>query len=347
MKKSALFAVLATAALSLGARAEPDKDMKTVLDALADQNPKPIESLTAAEARKQPTPADATKAVIKKEKGDYRPMPVAKIEDRMIRGADGMIPVRIYTPEGKAPFPVIVYYHGGGFVIATNETYDSTARALANGSKAVVVAVEYRKAPEHKFPAAHEDAFAGYKWVLMNAKSFNGDPERIAVAGESAGGNLALNVALRARDERLQLPVHELLIYPVASSSMNTASYKKNAHAKPLNRAMMEWFVKNYTRSPSDLKDRRLNLLKANFQGLAPATIITAEIDPLMSEGKSLADRMTSQGVRVDYRNFEGVTHEFFGMAPAVSEAATAQDLANTNLRNSFDKQAEEVPNPL
>ena len=200
MKKSVLFAVAATAVLSLGAFADPDKDMKTVLDALADQKPKPIEKLSPAEARKQPTPTDATIAVIRKEKGDYRPMPVAKIEDRMIRGADGMIPARIYTPEGKAPFPVVLYYHGGGFVLATNDTYDASARALAIGSKAIVVAVEYRKAPEHKFPAAHEDAYAAYKWVLMNAKSFKGDPGRVAVAGESAGGNLALNVALRLLD---------------------------------------------------------------------------------------------------------------------------------------------------
>jgi acetyl esterase len=267
---------------------------------------------------------------------------VAKIEEKMIQGAVGEIPARIYMPEGKGPFPVIVYFHGGGFVIATNDTYDASARSLVNGSKAIVVAVEYRKAPENKFPAAHDDAFAAYKWVLANAQTINGDPKRVAVAGESAGGNLALNVAIRARDEKIMLPTHELLIYPLAGSDMNTASYKKNADAKPLNKAMMGWFVQNYIRTPDDAKDPRINLLSANFKGLRPATIITAEIDPLMTEGKELADRMKNQGVAVDYRNYDGVTHEFFGMAPVVKAAIDAQSFATTNLKKSFEMQAQE-----
>ncbi len=326
----------------LAIAAGPNPEMKKVLDTLKNQNGKPLDTLSAKEARKQPTPADATIAVIKEREGLYRPIALARVEEKEIDGAEGKIGVRIYYPEGKTPLPVIVYYHGGGFVIATNDTYDSSARALAKKSNAIVVAVEYRKAPEHKFPAAHDDAFAAYKWVLKNARSFGGDPLRIAVAGESAGGNLALNTAIRARDEGLTLPTHELLIYPVASTSMNSASYTEHANAAPLNKSGMAWFVQNYTNGTSDLKDKRLNLVEADFKGLNPATIITADIDPLRDDGKNLAERMRGQGVTVDYRNFEGVTHEFFGMAPVLSEAREAQNLATTNLTSAFEKQAQE-----
>ncbi len=324
------------------AATEPTTDMNQVLDALKAQNGKPIETLTAEQARLQKGPADAVKSVMTKKNGSFQPIELSKVEDREIDGAAGKISARIYTPEGKTPLPVIVYYHGGGFVIATNDTYDSSARALAKNANAIVVAVEYRKAPEHKFPAAHDDAFAAYKWVLLNAQNIGGDPQRIAVAGESAGGNLALNTAIRARDEGLSIPTHQLLIYPVASTSMDSASYKEHANAIPLSKKGMSWFVENYTNGTTDLKDKRLNLVDANFKGLRPATIITADIDPLRDEGKLLAERMRAQGVEVEYRNYAGVTHEFFGMAPLVQEAAAAQNFAVTDLKESFEKQAQE-----
>lgn len=333
---------LAAALPLMAFAAEPDKDMKEVLDSLKDQKGKPIETLTPESARTQPTPADAAMAVITKKDGEFKPIELKKIEDKEIDGAAGKITARFYTPEGTGPMPVIVYYHGGGFVIATNDTYDASARALAKNSKAIVVAVEYRKAPENKFPAAHDDAFAAYRWVLTNAQSFGGDPDRIAVAGESAGGNLALNTAIKARDAGLTIPTHELLIYPVATTGMDTESYKEYKDAKPLNAAGMKWFVQNYTNGTTDLQDKRLNLVEANFKGLNPATIITAEIDPLRDDGKILADKMKSQGVSVDYKKFDGVTHEFFGMAPVVSDAVDAQTLATTNLTKSFEKEAQE-----
>lgn len=324
------------------AATEPTTDMKQVLDALKAQDSKPIETLTPEQARLQKGPSDAVKSVMTKKDGSFKPIELSKIEDREIDGAAGKIGARIYTPEGKTPLPVIVYYHGGGFVIATNDTYDASARALAKNANAIVVAVEYRKAPEHKFPAAHEDAFAAYKWVLLNAQNIGGDPQRIAVAGESAGGNLALNTAIRARDEGLSIPTHQLLIYPVASTSMDSASYKEHANAKPLSKKGMTWFVENYTNGTTDLQDKRLNLVEANFKGLRPATIITADIDPLRDEGKLLAERMRGQGVEVEYRNYDGVTHEFFGMAPLIQEAAAAQNFAVTDLKESFEKQAQE-----
>jgi len=319
---------------------EPNSQMKSVLDQLGSEGGKPIETLSATEARQQPTPADAVKDLLKKNQGKVSPEVVAKVENRQIDGAEGKIAARIYTPAGQGPMPVVVYYHGGGFVIATNDTYDATPRAIANQAKAIVVSVEYRKAPEHKFPAAHNDAIAAYKWVLSNAASFNGDPKRIAVAGESAGGNLALNVAIAARNQNLALPIYELLVYPVAGNNMNTPSYQANANSKPLNKPMMSWFFKNYLNSPQDAIDPRLNLLQADLHGLKPATVITAEIDPLQSEGKLLAERMKSQGVEVDYKNFDGVTHEFFGMASVLDQAKAAQRLATSDLRRAFADKA-------
>lgn len=315
--------------------ASPNKEMNTVLTELAKKGGKPIESLTAGEARKQPTPTDAVKAVMETKKDQ----PVAKvvIKEIHVDGADGPIPARVYIPEGGIkPMPVVVYYHGGGFVIADNNVYDATPRSLADQTKSIFISVEYRKAPEHKFPAAHDDAFAAYKWVLTNAGSFGGDPKRVAVAGESAGGNLALNVAIRARDEKVQIPAHELIVYPVAGSYMGTSSYKENANAKPLNRAMMGWFMDQYLTDPKQKDDRRINLLTANFQGLNNATIITAQIDPLRSEGFELAEKMKAQGVDVKYKNYKGVTHEFFGMASVLKEAREAQKLAAKDLTKSF-----------
>jgi acetyl esterase/lipase len=240
--------------------ADVDKDMGRVLTALAGLGGKAIETLTPEEARKQPTPADAVKAVLTQDGKPVAPEAVAKVQERTIPSQGGTIPVRIYTPSGvTTPAPVIVYYHGGGFVLASNDVYDATPRGLANGAKAIVVSVDYRKAPEHKFPTAHDDAFAAYRWVLKNAGSFGGDAQRLALAGESAGGNLAENVAILARDQHERQPVHVLLVYPVASSNMSSKSYSDNRDAKPLNKSMMAWFTDKYFRTPADAQDPRIN----------------------------------------------------------------------------------------
>lgn len=315
--------------------AKPTPEMNTILVELAKKDGKPIETLSATDARKQPTPTDAVKSVMEN-KNIKSPETVA-IKEINLDGAAGPIPARIYIPNGGIkPMPIVVYYHGGGFVIADNNVYDATPRSLANQTKSIFISVEYRKGPEFKFPAAHDDAFAAYKWVLKNAGSFDGDSKRVAVAGESAGANLALNVAIRARDEKIQIPMHELLIYPVAGSYMSTASYKENSNAKPLNRDMMGWFMTQYLNNQKEKDDKRINLLTANLQHLGNATIITAQIDPLRSEGKELADKMKAQGIDVKYKNYNGVTHEFFGMAAVLKEARMAQELASKELTKSF-----------
>ena len=335
MKKAVLLASVALFAASQPG-AKPDADMQAVLDQLAKLGGKPIETLTPAAARKQPTPADAVKALLKAQGKPITPEPVGKVADRMIKGAAGQIPAKIYSPAGSGPFAVLVYFHGGGWVIGSPLVYDATPRALVNLVNCVVVSVDYRLAPEHKFPAAHEDAFAAYQWALQNAASINGDPARVAVGGESAGGNLAVSVAMDARDRKVSMPKHMMVVYPIAGGETNTASYGENATAKPLNKAMMEWFFKHYLRSPKDAQDPHINLVAANLKGLPPATVITAEIDPLRSEGQQLAERLKGAGVSVEARDYTGVTHEFFGMSAVVAKAKQAQQVAADGLKSGL-----------
>ena len=337
MKKSLLLAAALGAGAAIAA-VPASPEMQKVLDKLGSLGGKPIPSLTAVEAREQPTPADAVKALLKDEGRSTTPEAVAKVEDRMIPGAAGQLPARIYTPAGKGPMPVVLYFHGGGWVIASKDVYDSTPRALANLAHAIFVSVDYRNAPENKFPAAHDDAIAEYKWVLENAASFGGDPARVAVAGESAGGNLAANVSIAARDQKLQLPVHQLLVYPVAGYDMNTASYVENADAKPLDKPMMAWFFKQVLRSPADGKDPRISLVDADLKGLPETTIVSAQIDPLRSEGELLAKRLKAASVRTEQKTWAGVTHEFFGMGAAVAEAKEAEQWAGARLAKALAK---------
>ena len=365
MKRTSLIAALA-AALTVGTvaalvppaladktapatAAKPDKDMQTVLDALAALNGKPIETLTPAEARLQPTPTDAVKAVIAaKTKKPAAPEPVGNVADQTYPSAAGdKLPLRIYTPKDAkkgAILPVIVYFHGGGWVIANLDVYDSAPRSLANQTGAIVVSAEYHLAPEKKFPAAHDDAFAAYTWVRANAASFGGDPERIAVAGESAGANLAINVALKARDTKQGTIAHMLLVYPVAGKDMTTPSYVANADAKPLNKPMMQWFVKNTFATPDGANDPRIDLVdRTDLAGLPPTTLVTAEIDPLMSEGQALGKKLVAAGVKVDELDVKGVTHEFFGMGAVVAKAKSTLATSAKDLKASLAKAPAKV----
>ncbi len=317
----------------------PNEEMYKILNELDKKGGKSIENLSVEEARMQPTMTDAARTVMANTRdANTELLELAEVKEITVDGGAGLIPARVYRPytKTKVALPIVVYFHGGGFVLADNDVYDSTPRSLANKVKAIIISVEYRKAPEFKFPAAHEDAYAAYKWVVNNADSLKGDPRKIAVAGESEGGNLALNVAIRARDEKFQVPTHELLVYPMAGINMETASYKKYGDTKPLSKSMMNWYLKNYLNNPSEKNDPRINLMNANLKGLKPCTIITAQVDPLRSDGETLAKKMKKQGVSVRYRNYEGVTHEFFGMTPILKDARSAQELAASRLKSSF-----------
>lgn len=311
-------------------------EMQVVIDKLISLGGKPIETLSAKEARMQPTQTDAVMAVMKE---NNMPMPTALCDTvgKDIPVTGGKTHIRIYTPQaGTAPHPVIVYYHGGGYVIADINVYGGSTQGLCEQTGAIVVSVEYPKGPEHKFPAAHNVAFDAYKWVLKNAASFKGDASKIAIVGESAGGNLAANVSIMARDKKLQMPLYQVLVYPVASNDMTNESYTKYAAAKPLNKAMMGWFVKNYLVSTDQSADPRISIVNANLAGLPKTLIIGAEIDPLQTEGKWLSDKLKAANVDTEYKLYEGVTHEFFGMATVVPQAKDAQALASKNIKSAF-----------
>ena len=267
--------------------------------------PKPIETLTPVQARIQPSAADA--AMKRMRQLGISTAPDASVTTRdMPYGNDSMQFARVYRPANTpaGPLPVIVYYHGGGWVIADVNTYDVTSRLLTQQLNAIVVSVEYRTAPEAKFPAQHNDAAAAYRWTLDNAASWGGDTTRLALAGESAGGNLAVATAIYARDNRLPMPRAILAVYPIADSRTDLPSRHDSANAKPLNDAMLNWFGHYYTTSMADMRDPRLDLVHANLRGLPPVTIVNAQIDPLRSDGENLATALLAAGNRVAQRTF-------------------------------------------
>lgn len=327
---------------SSDAAAEPPADGGLVELARAYENlePKAMEMLDVAEARRQPTVADAVRALLLEQGRSADPeqlVPGVSALEIEVGGVTDSLPATVYTPIGTGGAgPVVLYFHGGGWVIANRKVYDGGARNLASEANAIVVSVDYRQAPEHKFPAAWDDALAAYRWLTMNAHTLGGDPGRLALAGEGAGGNLALATAIAARDTDLTQPRHVLSVCPVAQTSLGTKSYVEQTLAKPLNRAMMRWFFNQVVRSESDLVDPRLSLINADLRSLPPVTIINASIDPLRSDGILLEDALRKAGGSVERREFEGVTHEFFGAAAVLQKACEAQAFAGERLRKSF-----------
>lgn len=315
----------------------PTADMQKVLDQLASMGGKPIETLSPQEARQQPSPADAVKALMTKQGMSTAPDSSVTTKDLTYPTGGGEQKARVYIPAGaKGPLPVVLYIHGGGWVIADIDTYDSSPRAIAKGANAIVVSIEYRHAPESKFPAAHTDANNAYQWVLNNAKSWGGDPAKVALLGESAGGNMVVNVAIAARDKHWQAPTSVVAVYPVADSNMATATKLKFTTAKPLNTKMLAWFFLQTLSTPAQALDPRLNLVGADLKGLSPTTIILAEIDPLHDDGANLADKMKAAGDTVEVKEFPGVTHEFFGMGAVVANAKAAEDYASMKIKAGF-----------
>ena len=326
-----------------------NEDMAAVINTYEKLGAKPVHTLTVAQARAQPTPDDALRAVVAAQRGHPFTSDVFTQErDLTVDGAAGPLAARLYdaTP-GHRGEPIVLYFHGGGWVTGDLDTYDLSDRILASEAHAMVLSVAYRLAPENRFPAAHDDAFAAYKWLLANASLLGADPRRIAVAGESAGGNLAINVSIAARDAHIKPPVHELLIYPVAGTDTGTPSYIADKNAVPLGRDDVLWYVKNTISSPADLHDPRLDLIgKADLHGLPPTTIISAEIDPLESDGTFLTYKLQAEGVEVSRTVYAGTTHEFFGMGPAVERAKQAEDFAAQDLDATFDKIGPPPPPP-
>ena len=312
----------------------PAADMQAVLDKLKSLGAKPLETLTPEQARAGPSAADAAKAVAAAKRNRGRAGPEISARDVTYPGAAGSLPARIYTPAGTSNNrPLIVYYHGGGWVIADVDTYDAGARGIARETGAVVVSCEYRRAPDNKFPAAHDDAVACYKWATANAASW-GAGGKVAIAGESAGGNLAIDTGIAARNQKLKAPSALLLVYPIAGSDMSTPSYRDSANAAPLSKAGMMWFVKHVFAKPADAKDPRIDVYKrARLQGLPPTIIINAAAAPLRSDGELLAGALTRAGVDTTRKVYPGTTHEFFGMDAVVANAKAAQVFAGSELK--------------
>lgn len=267
------------------------------------------------------------------------PEEVADVSDSAIRGPGGDIPVRIYTPigAGSDPLPCLIYYHGGGWVLGDIQGVDTACRALANRAGCKVVSVEYRLAPEHKFPAPLKDSYAALEWVAANAASIGVDADRLAVGGDSAGGNLAAAVAIQARDQggpglRLQL-----LVYPVTNHAFGTGSYTDNGDGYLLTRDMMEWFWDHYLTTAEDGKDPLASPLQAgDLSGLPRAFVLTAEFDPLRDEGEAYAARLREAGVQVSHKRFDGQIHAFFQMLGVFPAATEAIGDAAVELKSAF-----------
>jgi acetyl esterase len=331
-----------------------DSDMQAVVDQLVKFKAPPIESLDYGNARNTPTFKNAVEEMASQSATTRAinvampamPEPVEKIEHILIPTSEGEVLARIYYPNTDKNLPVLVYFHGGGWVIASLDVYESSCRALCNAAEAIVVSVNYRQSPEAKFPAAINDAYDSTQWIIQNAAQIGGDPNRVAIAGESAGGNLATVTCLQARDKGGRMPIAQLLVYPVTDTSMSQASYAENQDTIPLHTSMMPWFWNYYLENESDKTNKYVAPLHAdNLSGMPPTILITAEFDPLRDEGEQYAQKLADAGVSVKFQRFDGVVHEFFGLAGAVSKAADAVKFAAEGLQEVFELKGKSQTN--
>lgn len=313
-----------------------DADMRHVLSVLGQMGGKPIESLRTPEARAQPTFDMALRRILRDSHDDQ----AINMEMRLIPGPSGDIRARIYTPQAmpNGARPVILYFHPGAFVLGDVDHYDATPRTLAQRTGAIVVSSHYRQAPEHRFPAAHEDAFAAWTWLGEHAAGLGGDARRLAIVGEGSGANLAVNVALRAKAQGSQLPIHLGLVTPMATLTFDLPSHLEIEDTGPFKTETFKWAARKLLRNKDDAHDPRLELIeRGDLGGLPPATIILAEADPLRSEGEALSDLLRRSGVWVDVTTYEGVTHGFFGLHQIVNKAMFAQGQLARNLTAAFE----------
>ena len=303
-----------------------DPQAQAVLDRAAAAGLPPLHTITPEEAR-------ANFALQAREAGPE----VGKVEDRNIPGPAGGLDVRIYHPEGPGPFGVLVWFHGGGWVLGDLDSTDCSCRHMTNRAGCVVVSVDYRLAPETKFPGNLEDCLAATEWVAANAASLNVDVGRIAVGGASAGGNLAGGLALMARGRGGPSIVHQLLVYPVVGRDFDTESHMQCAEGFGLTRASMMWFWQHYLATDADGANPYAAMDQAqDLSGLPPALVITAEYDPLRDEGERYARRLEEAGTPVVCTRYDGMTHGFFSSPKALDKGDAAIDEASAALRAVF-----------
>ncbi|HZU74856.1 MAG TPA: alpha/beta hydrolase [Acidimicrobiales bacterium] len=262
---------------------------------------------------------------------------LASVVDRSIPGPAGEIPIRVYRPQGDGPFPTVVFFHGGGWVIGSLDSHDPLARHLAALTPAVTVAVDYRLAPENPFPSAADDAWAATSWVAANGEELGSDTSRLALAGDSAGGNLVAVTSQRARLEGGPDIAFQLLIYPTLDASLEHPSITENAEGPFLTRRTMEWFFQHYTGGQADASDPRLSPLSApDLSGLPPALILTAECDPLRDEGEAYGRRLEEAGVTAKVHRYDGMAHVFLQLAGVVPQGAEAIQECAVALRSAL-----------
>ena len=298
-----------------------DPDCQKVLDLFKLAGRPPLEQQTPADAR---VAMIASRAILQPD-----PPEMAEVRDLVAPGLAGSIPLRLYRPMGVSAdvvLPALVYYHGGGWVIGDLNTHDTFCRQLSNGSGACVISVDYRLAPEHRFPAAVDDSFAALVWIAANAAGLKIDPARLGVGGDSAGGNLAAVVALMARDKGRPALRFQLLIYPVVDFSMSAESYVTRADVLPLTATAMVWFRDHYfgagARDAKVTADWRASPLHAaNLAKLPPAYVVTGGYDVLCDEGCAYADKLAAASVAVERAHYPGLFHGFMGMGRIVQAA--------------------------
>jgi acetyl esterase len=308
---------------------EPDPQVQVLLDMLEERNTPPTYGVSPEAAREQYL--ELTEMVESE--------PVAETQDFEIEGPGGPIPVRAYIPGEEGPYPILVYYHGGGWVIGDIETHDNVCSALCNRAEVVVLSVDYRLAPENPFPAALEDAYAALEWATTYGDEISGDPDRVAIGGDSAGGNLSTGVTLMADDEDGPEIAHQSLIYPaVASPAVHEFdSYEENGEGYFLEQESMDWFYGKYVQNDAHARNEYLApLLARDLSGVPPATVVTAGFDPLRDEGAAYADRLEEAGVDVHHENFEGMIHGFVQLPDMIDRAEDALDLLAEELQASL-----------
>jgi acetyl esterase len=305
-----------------------DPQVKAILEQTA--NLPAFETLSVAEARKQTIERSAA--------GKLPTLPVGSVVNQVIPGPAGDLPVRIYTPNGRGPFPLMVFFHGSGFVVCNLDTHDGTCRNLCNAAGCVVVSVDYRLAPENKFPAGPDDCYAATKWAAEHARELNADASHLVIAGDSAGGNLVAVTALMIRDKGGSALCGQLMIYPVTDYYQpGHPSYVENAEGYGLSAAGMRWFWGHYLSNESEAENPYVSPLRAsNLRGLPPALIITAEYDVLRDEGERYAKRLSEAGVPTKVSRYDGMHHGFFQMYGLVDKAKQALEASAAWLKERF-----------
>jgi acetyl esterase len=263
--------------------------------------------------------------------------PVHEVVDRVIPGANGDIPVRVFRPSAETGLPLLLWFHGGGWVTGNLDSHDQLGRLLADAAGVVVVSVDYRLAPEAKFPAAADDCLAAYEWALAHAAEVGADASRVAIGGDSAGGNLAAVVSLDARERGLPQPKLQVLVYPVTDYEFESAAMIDNAKGYFLEAESMRWFWDHYARTPADFDHPRFSPMRApDLSGLAPAIVITAEFDPLRDQGEAYGARLREANVRTEVLRADGLIHGFFGLHEFMPPGRDAWDVVVTELRDAL-----------